>query len=391
MVIKSDIVRRTATFSQARWSRDSLDREVLFFGVSRTLPAVERRDLSKFTNKNVIYDDSKISALSEHASACISRILGKDVSRYRVVMNHDNGDVTLFTGETNIGEIFSEFHFGAGESSVIKMVNAIEIAQSNALILIEEIENGLHPIAAIRLIEYLINAAEEKSIQVIFTTHSEHVVSCLPPEAIWAALDGKLQQGKLDIMSLRMLTGDVGEKLAIFVEDEFAKSWVYSILRTNSKIAIDAIQIYVMGGDGTAVTVHRNRQKDPVTKIPSICIIDGDSRQLECLDNGIFRLPGEAPEQYIFDSVNEKIDALIAILTVRLSQKVESQNQVKNCIEELSISNMDHHLLFVQLGAKLGFLSESVVLEAYLSTWCEANPQKVEELLSSIWKHLPLL
>lgn len=388
-ISKSDIVRRTASFSQARWSRDALEREVLFFGVSRTLPAVERRDLLNFTHRNATYDDKQIFKLTEQAAICISRILGKDVSRYKVVANHINGSVTLFTGENCDGEKFSEFHFGAGESSVIKMVNAIETASQNALILIEEIENGLHPVATTRLIEYLVNAADKKALQVIFTTHSEHAVSCLPSEAVWAALDGKLQQGKLDIMSLRMLTGDVGEQLAIFVEDEFAKRWVGGILRTDEKIAIDAIEIYVMGGDGTAVTVHRNRQKDPSSKIPSICIIDGDSSQLDDSANGVFRLFGEAPETYIFDSVNDTLELAIALLTVRLGKRVEHQDNVKKHIQEIDISNMDHHLLFVQLGAKLGYLSESVVIEAYISTWCEKYVQEVEEFLAKLDKYLP--
>ena len=42
---------------------------------------------------------------------------------------------------------YSEFNFGSGESSVIRMVADIESQRENALVLIEEIENGLHPLA----------------------------------------------------------------------------------------------------------------------------------------------------------------------------------------------------------------------------------------------------
>ena len=54
------------------------------------------------------------------------------------------------------------------------MILGIENAVPQSLVLIEEIENGLHPLATERLVEYLLDVADRKSIQVIFTTHSEY-------------------------------------------------------------------------------------------------------------------------------------------------------------------------------------------------------------------------
>lgn len=65
------------------------------------------------------------------------------------------------------------------------MVSQIEKCDENALILIEEIENGLHPLAVRRLVEYLIDVAIRRKAQVIFTTHSEEVLIPLPAKAIW--------------------------------------------------------------------------------------------------------------------------------------------------------------------------------------------------------------
>ena len=309
-VKSTDTVKRTASFSRARWNRDALEREVLFFGISRTLPAVERRDLLKFADVHAAFGQEQINSLSPNAASCISRILGKDVSKFQEVHTQTNGEITLYTGKNDSGCTYSEFHFGAGESSVIRMVNAIEKISDNGLILIEEIENGLHPVAAIKVVEYLITKAAEKSLQVVFTTHSEHVISLLPNDAIWASLNGKLQQGKLDIMSLRTLVGDVSAKLIIFVEDYFAQNWVLSMLRSNKDIALEAISIYPMSGDGTAVSVQKNRKKDPSILIPSICVIDGDSKQDDDEELQIYRLCGEAPERYIFDSLMEPSDLM---------------------------------------------------------------------------------
>jgi AAA15 family ATPase/GTPase len=82
------------------------------------------------------------------------------------------------------------------------MVAEIELANDQALVLIEEIENGLHPVATVRMVEYLIDVAERKKLQAIFTTHSNDALKPLPSRAIWVATQDRIFQGKLDIQSL---------------------------------------------------------------------------------------------------------------------------------------------------------------------------------------------
>lgn len=81
---------------------------------------------------------------------------------------------------------------------------------------IEEIENGLHPVATVRMVEYLIDLALRRKIQVIFTTHSNDALKPLPDKAIWAAASGNLYQGKLDIGSLRAISGQIDSQLVVF-------------------------------------------------------------------------------------------------------------------------------------------------------------------------------
>jgi hypothetical protein len=57
----------------------------------------------------------------------------------------DEAGSVLLTGKTSAGSGYSEFHFGAGESSIIRMVSQIELADEQSLVLIEEIENGFIP------------------------------------------------------------------------------------------------------------------------------------------------------------------------------------------------------------------------------------------------------
>ncbi|MBR1629414.1 MAG: AAA family ATPase [Lachnospiraceae bacterium] len=385
---RNDVVKRTAHFSTEKWSRDALNREVLVFGVSRTLPAVERSSLSRFTNKNVVFRSDEMTTLNGSAEY-MSKILGKDVREYQIVQSDRYGNIQLLAGQTSDGDNYSEFHFGTGESSIIKMVLGIERAPENSLILIEEIENGLHPVAIMRLIDYLIDVADRKKLQIVYTTHSEYAIRSLPDEAVWAAVDGKAIQGKLDILSLRSLQGEVESELIIYTEDIFAKEWVMSMLRSDSEIATDAIEIFAMGCDGTAVTANAFHNADPSSKVGSICIIDGDSRQETNEQSKVFRLPGEAPEFVIFNEILDKLDECSGILSVRCMHKYADAELVKNVVLSIKNTNYDHHIIFAQIGEKLGFVNENVIRDAFLATWCEQYPDKVADMLNPISKYLP--
>jgi hypothetical protein len=162
--------------------------------------------------------------------------------------------------------------------------------------LIEEIENGLHPVATVRLVEYLIDVAERKKAQVIFTTHSNDAIRILPTKAVWVATQDRIFQGKLDVRSLRAITGQIETKAIVFVEDRFAKTWVEAILRQTLDFPIDHVQVHAMSGDGTAVAMNKYHNENPAIQTPSICIIDGDSRKSESESDRVYRLPGGAPE-----------------------------------------------------------------------------------------------
>jgi hypothetical protein len=100
---------------------------------------------------------------------------------------------------------------------------------------------------------------------------------------------------------LRSISGEIDAKLVIFTEDRFAKNWIKSMIRSYGGIAIDLVNVHAMEGDGTAVKVNKYHNIDPSNKVPSICFIDGDSRQKESAEDRIFRLPGGIPESFIYD------------------------------------------------------------------------------------------
>ena len=57
------------------------------------------------------------------------KILGKPITGYNKLRVDAQRRVSLFTGHNSSGGAYSEFHFGAGEASVIRMVFALESAE----------------------------------------------------------------------------------------------------------------------------------------------------------------------------------------------------------------------------------------------------------------------
>lgn len=375
------IVKRTSNFRQAKWVRgDVLDREVLYFGIERTVPAGEKTIYKKLA-KSSYKHKNPLSNISTDTCKQIEHIIGKSVSDFKYTdIGHG---VNFFIGQ-NGGAKYSEFHFGAGESSIIRMVSAIENAGDNSLILIEEIENGLHPVATNRMVEYLIDVASRKSAQIIFTTHSDYALYPLPNEAIWACINGSMRQGKLSVETLRAVSGRIDKKIAIFVEDAFSKKWVDSILREKLNSQFEEIEVHSVAGDGNALKTHLSHRQNPAIKSKSICIIDGDSSQIEDIENGVMRLPGRQPELSVFQDVKKLLPGDIAILTVSCQRSPESQESVQRVIDEIEKTNRDPHLIFNQIGIKIGFVAEAIVMGAFLSLWIRSNQEYCDSLAEKI-------
>ncbi len=363
-------VQRTASFLKLKWNRTAVERrQVLIFGVTRTVPASERRELAKAVGSSFVANSTV--TLSKAVVDAVQAVLGKPMEGYNRLNVDELGRVHLFAAVTSKGS-YSEFHFGAGEASIIRMISEIEEASDNCLILIEEIENGLHPVATRRMVEYLIDVARRKSAQVIFTSHSNDALAPLPGKAIWAGFDGEVMQGELDVRALRTITGQVDAALAVYVEDEFAELMLRVALTSEQGIAMTAIKIHAMGGANPAMQVNKHHNLDPTSSFPSICVLDGDQAALANAQHNIFVLPGTtSPEAHVFDFIHDKLDGLAAKLAVMLGLPISEQERVKAVIRSRALTNRDRHVIWEQIGEDLDFRAALIVKNAFLSLWAQ--------------------
>lgn len=415
--------RMTASYRQAKWNRDAIDRPVKYVGISRTIPAAERKNLSKFIGGS--FSAEFESPLNDRTKEAVQRILGKSADSYKRVGNegsdvlaHSTGKAIYASTSDEDGVGYSEFHFGAGEASIISIVDEVENAGEQALILIEEIENGLHPVATRRLVEYLIRVAKERSVQVIFTTHSNDALSVLPNQAVWSVSGGKLYQGKLDVASLRALTGEIDTKCAIFTEDAFSSSLAQHSLRSlrvpgengeEVKVDLSSIDIHALGGEGQVKVHTRHHNDNPTIKFPVLGFLDGDMRNVDGDDPRLIEHalaenpfedltfgPGDGdPEQAVFDDVvdsftEQGVGNILGKLTLRLSFTSEDQQRVKDICNEIRYTNTDSHLLFARVAEALDFMATDAVATAFLVCWCESFPNKVRDIWKNSYGVLPL-
>lgn len=161
---------RVSKFHNKKWVRDNAtSREVSYFGIARTVPATEKTIFQRML-KSTFKVHGGLHSIPSDVAAKVALILGKSIDKYQ------RGGITdkesFYLGHNSHGQ-YSELHFGAGEASILRMVHELEQLSNSSLVLIEELENGLHPIAVAKMLEYLTDLSYRKKIQVI----SPHIVT----------------------------------------------------------------------------------------------------------------------------------------------------------------------------------------------------------------------
>jgi hypothetical protein len=402
----------TADVTRSKWNRKGVKRPVKVIGVSRTLPLTERTDVQRFAKGDFVGVTEE--SFTAEVTTAVERILGKKAANYLQVHADENGKYSILALKPSEGGApgYSEFHFGAGEASIIRIVSEIESVEDEALILIEEVENGLHPIATRRLVEYLIAVCRRKGCQVIFTTHSNAALGPLPGEAVWSSYRGELTQGKLDVESLRALTGEIDARLAVFAEDKFGSLVAEVTLRrfsdlTDEKVDLKGVEIHALGGASPARDQARHNNASPARRFKAVSFLDGDKRaqndyhpdyREDLKTDGstfvTFFTGTTDPEDVIVTGISNLIESngrVLPRLTLALQMDTGHENEVAEVLRDRLLRNTDRHEIFKEIGEDLDFLGENVTARAFVSTWANFNESAVREIWEPVIGHLPLL
>lgn len=277
-------------------------RRVFFLDISRTLPLDATAGYAKIAKSSSEAVGSEI-ALDAESIQNLSYILGQEYANARFVGTDINASHEVGLLTKSCGEI-SQFHQGAGEDTILDLFKLLQTIPNQSLLVIDEIENSLHPQAQRRLVRYLLKLARVKKLQIILSTHSPFVLEEVPQIARIMLV--RLSDRK-DIMyevssqfALSTIDDEDHPELHVFLEDDEAVALFWEILKHDStrydefskKIFADSVgSCSVVGTLGELAKNH---------KLPynSLAIVDGDKKDEfpNCLS-----LPGDlAPEKQVF-------------------------------------------------------------------------------------------
>ena len=253
--------------------------------------------------------------------------------RYSEVVDLSSGGKNLLFAAQDGGAAYSELHMASGERAILRLSQ--EIAQLHgALVLIDEVEAGLHPWVQQLLMLHLQDLALRKDLQIIVTSHSPVVLDAVPAHGrIFLDRDG---DGKVstrppyrDIVQ-DALYGRSNDALNILCEDDAAEGilqGVFDYLAPRRRLARGSIRI---GRDTGAdeFPAHARAFAKFGQSQNFVFVLDGDRRESRARDKirdaakdiPIFFLPGkDSPEIWIWGCLRESAEEFSAELGIAAS------------------------------------------------------------------------
>ena len=297
-------------------------------------------------------------------------------------------------GETR----YSEFHMSSGERTILRISKDISRLE-NAMVLVDEVETGLHPYTQQQALLELQRIALRRSLQIIVATHSPVVLDSVPPEArIFLDRDEATGQVRRtpayrDIFQ-KALYGTSRDQLSILCEDAVAEGVIRGVLDVLN------VELGLLHGD---VVIGRNTGRDEFPGHVStlakfdklsdfILVLDGDSRALEDRLQAVAErhghavqllfLPGDGPpEQWLWDRVRKRPDDYAAKLGLTATDMQKSMNDLERLFDG---AVQRHDVAKVTIAALADRLDRTVPDVARIVGQREAERNAIPELLGGL-------
>lgn len=216
------------------------------------------------------------------------------------------------------GNQYTSFNTASGEDVIVSMLTDIVNAEENSLILIDEIEMGLHPKLQRRLMDVLFRISRIQKKQFIITTHSYAILdSVLPESRIYIDNNNGNFRVIDNIPTKEVLTRMDSERfpvLSVYVEDDVSKRIVMDAIKelndANPGFARLLTVVEIGSADKTYDYFLKRRSVGAVDHFErrAVCILDGDMRGKTNRDGGLkyppdtdlfFHFSNRAPEMML--------------------------------------------------------------------------------------------
>ena len=133
------------------------------------------------------------------ASGCISKaqeVLNRVLDGGKLDLKPIGDRLILRINSVDDGKFYLPVNVGYGYSYILSLITAAVLAPKDSFIIIENPEAHLHPSAQAKMMNELIKITEEKNIQLIVETHSDHILNT----TLWAVNEHRLSVDDLAIL-----------------------------------------------------------------------------------------------------------------------------------------------------------------------------------------------
>jgi len=213
---------------------------------------------------------------------------------------------------------YSSFNTASGEDVLINLLSQVLHLPDNSLILIDELEVGLHPKVQRRLMDVLYMISHKQHKQFIIVSHSYAVIDSVVPEArIFIDQSNGHHMVRAGLSTYEILTRMDSKSFAtvsVYVEDDVSAMIVKKAMdeiNTENAGFVRLVNVIEVGSADKTYNYFKTRQLlrqyEPLTPKP-ICVLDGDmngkcdsqGRLLYAPENDLFfHLSNLAPERML--------------------------------------------------------------------------------------------
>lgn len=248
----------------------------------------------------------------------LSYILEYTYSIDKLVEAADNNVYRFYAGETYK---YSSFNTASGEDVLVNLLGQILHMPEKSLILIDEVEIGLHPQIQRRLMDVLFIISQRQHKQFIITSHSYAVIDSVPQESrLFIQNNMGNFEAKAGLSTYETLTRMDSEAFPVsmvYVEDKESEQIVNNaIAEINSENHGFArlIKTVVIGSADDTYKYFKMRQRlDAIETLFSkaACVLDGDMQNMQDRNGNnefppeerlFFHYSNDAPEKMLVNS-----------------------------------------------------------------------------------------
>ncbi len=197
---------------------------------------------------------------------------------------------------------YTSYNTASGEDVLVSMLSQILGAPNGSLILIDEIEVGLHPKIQRRLMDiiYLISRNEHK--QFILTSHAYAIIDSVPTESR-LFIDGnggsfRCLAGLTTYETLTRMDCEAFPVATVYVEDDVSKEIIKRAISEVTTINPGfnrLIRVVIIGSADKTFNYFKTRKdviaQEPYTSKPA-CVLDGDMSSA-VRDDGALKYPAQ--------------------------------------------------------------------------------------------------